>query len=297
MNNRLRKYDTFVFFLFIAPWIIGFSLFFLVPFGTSVFYAFTDARLPGSVDYSFVGLSNFKDMLDNPIFGKSLLNTLYFVVVGVPVVTAGMLILALLLNLNVKGIALYRTFYYLPTLVPIVATVIIWRLVFNSEFGILNAGLSVFGIGKIDWLGSEGLIKPVIILLQVWISGSGVLIFLAALKNVPRHLYEAVRIDGANRLQAFFKITLPMISPSILFVVIIQTMYNFQMFTEALLLSKGGPNYAAYTFVYNIYKSAFTDLQFSMAMAQSIFLFALISLVTFVLMKLSNRFVYYEGEK
>ncbi|MBB6634492.1 carbohydrate ABC transporter permease [Cohnella thailandensis] len=297
MKNRLRRYDTSVFFLFIAPWIIGFTLFFLIPFGTSVFYAFTDARLPGAVDYDFIGFSNFQEMLNNPTFGKSLLNTLYFVGVGVPVVTAGMLLLGLLLNMNVKGIALYRTFYYLPTLVPIVATVIIWRLVFNSEFGILNAGLSVFGIGKTDWLGSEGLIKPVIILLQVWISGSGVLIFLAALKNVPKHLYEAVRIDGASRLRAFFTITLPMISPSILFVVIIQTMYNFQMFTEALLLTKGGPNYAAYTFVYNIYKSAFTDLQFSMAMAQSIFLFAIISLVTFVLMKLSNRFVYYEGEK
>ncbi|MGO4373660.1 carbohydrate ABC transporter permease [Paenibacillus sp. 2TAB19] len=297
MKHRLRRYDTSAFFLFISPWIIGFTLFFLLPFGTSVFYAFTDARLPGAANYNFVGLSNFVTMLQDPIFGKSLLNTAYFVIIGVPVVTAGMLLIALLLNLNVRGIALFRTFYYLPTLVPIVATVIIWRLVFNSEFGFLNAGLSLLGIDKIDWLGGESTIKPVIIMLQVWISGSGVLIFLAALKNVPRHIYEATRIDGANRLQTFFRITLPLISPSILFVVIIQTMYNFQMFTEALLLSKGGPNYAAYTFVYNIYKSAFTDLKFSMAMAQSIFLFALISLVTFVLMKLSNRFVYYEGEK
>ncbi|MGO4547798.1 carbohydrate ABC transporter permease [Paenibacillus sp. 2TAB23] len=297
MMKSLRKYDTLLFFLFIMPWIIGFITFFLIPFGTSVFYSFTDAKLPGAVEYDFVGLSNFIHMIDDPIFMKSLLNTMYFVVFGVPIVTAGMLILALLLNFNVRGIAIFRTFYYLPTLVPIVATVIIWRLVFNSEFGILNAGLSLLGMGKTDWIGGEHTIKPVIILLQVWISGSGVLIFLAALKNVPMHLYEAADIDGASRLRRFFSITLPMISPSILFVIIIQTMYNFQMFTEALLLSKGGPNYAAYTFVYNIYKSAFTDLKFSMAMSQSIFLFALIALVTFVLMKLSNRFVYYEGEK
>ncbi|CAM4246262.1 multiple sugar transport system permease protein [Paenibacillus endophyticus] len=297
MMKSLRKYDTLLFFLFIMPWIIGFITFFLIPFGTSVFYSFTDAKLPGAVEYEFVGLSNFIHMIDDPIFMKSLLNTMYFVVFGVPIVTAGMLVLALLLNFNVRGIALFRTFYYLPTLVPIVATVIIWRLVFNSEFGILNAGLSLLGMAKTDWIGGEHTIKPVIILLQVWISGSGVLIFLAALKNVPMHLYEAADIDGASRLRRFFSITLPMISPSILFVIIIQTMYNFQMFTEALLLSKGGPNYAAYTFVYNIYKSAFTDLKFSMAMSQSIFLFALIALVTFVLMKLSNRFVYYEGEK
>ena len=218
-------------------------------------------------------------------------------VFGVPIVTAGMLGLAMLLNFNVKGIALFRTFFYIPTLVPIVATVIIWRLVFNSEFGILNAGLGALGIGKVDWIGGEHTIKPVIIMLQVWISGSGVLIFLAALKNVPRHLYEAAAIDGASGIRRFFQITLPMISPSILFVIIIQTMYNFQMFTEALLLSKGGPNYSAYTFVYNIYKSAFTDLKFSMAMTQSIFLFAVIALVTLILMKVSNRFVYYEGER
>ncbi|MFE6075007.1 carbohydrate ABC transporter permease [Paenibacillus sp. NPDC057886] len=295
--NRLRKYDTLLFFLFILPWIIGFITFFLFPFGTSVFYAFTDARLPGATNFNFVGIDNFTHMMDDPIFLKSLMNTMFFVVFGVPIVTAGMLVLAMLLNFNVKGIALFRTFFYLPTLVPIVATVIIWRLVFNSEFGILNAGLGALGISKVDWIGGEHTIKPVIIMLQVWISGSGVLIFLAALKNVPRHLYEAAAIDGASGIRRFFQITLPMISPSILFVIIIQTMYNFQMFTEALLLSKGGPNYSAYTFVYNIYKSAFTDLKFSMAMTQSIFLFAVISLVTLILMKVSNRFVYYEGER
>jgi multiple sugar transport system permease protein len=292
----LRKYDTLLFFLFILPWLIGFSIFFLAPFGTAGFYAFTDSRLPGAADYNFVGFDNFVAMMSDPIFGKSLGNTMYFVLIGVPVVTTGMLLLAMLLNLNVKGIALFRTFYYLPTLVPIVATVIIWRLVFNSEFGILNGMTGLLGMSKVDWLGGEHTIKPVIILLQVWISGSGVLIFLAALKNVPRHLHEAAEIDGAGRVRRFFTITLPMISPSILFVVIIQTMYNFQMFTEALLLSKGGPNYASYTFVYNIYKSAFTDLKFSMAMSQSLFLFALIALFTLVLMRLSKKFVYYEGE-
>ncbi|WP_018750650.1 carbohydrate ABC transporter permease [Paenibacillus sanguinis] len=294
MITSSRK-DTLGFFLFIMPWMVGFCVFFLVPFGTSVFYAFTDAKLPGSTDYQFVGISNFIEMLKSPIFAKSVFNTMYFVLLGVPIVTAGMLLLATLLNFKVKGIALYRTFYYLPTLVPIVATVIIWRLVFNAEFGILNAALGIFGADKIDWLGGEHTIKPVIILLQVWISGSGVLIFLAALKNVPRHLYEAAEIDGASQVRRFFSITLPMISSSILFVVIIQTMYNFQMFTEAMLLSKGGPNYASYTFVYNIYKSAFTDLKFSMAMAQSIFLFVLIALVTTTLMKLSNRYVYNES--
>lgn len=295
--NGLRKLDTLKFFAFILPWIIGFTGFFLIPFGTSVFYAFTDAKLPGQANYHFVGWSNFIHLAHDPIFGRSVFNTLYFVIIGVSVVTAGMLLLALLLNMKLKGIGIFRTFYYLPTLVPIVATVIIWRLVFNSEFGVLNGGLSLLGIGKINWLGDKNLIKPLIILLQVWISGSGVLIFLAALKNVPGHLHEAAQIDGAGRLRRFFRITLPMISSSILFVIIIQTMYNFQMFSEALLLSNGGPNYASYTYVFNIYKSAFSDLKFSMAMAQSLFLFAMIAVVTFVLMKLSNRFVYYESER
>jgi multiple sugar transport system permease protein len=291
------KLDQWKFLAFIGPWLVGFTLFFLIPFGTAVFYAFTDARLPGAMDVNFVGWDNFALLMDDEIFGKSVANTLYFVLLGVPVVTIGMLLIALLLNLDVKGIALFRTFYYLPTLVPIVATVIIWRLVFNSEFGVLNAFLGMFGIDKVNWLGSAGMIKPVIIMLQVWISGSGVLIFLAALKGVPAHLYEAARIDGAGVVRRFFSITLPMISPSILFVIVIQTMYNFQMFTEAMLLSNGGPNYASYTYVFNIYKSAFTDLKYSMAMAQSMILFAMILAVTLFILKASDRFVYYEGEK
>ncbi|RJX38877.1 sugar ABC transporter permease [Paenibacillus pinisoli] len=291
-----KRLDGWKFLLFIAPWLIGFTIFFLLPFGTAVFYAFTDARLPGSTDFNFIGMSNFSTLMGDPIFGKSVANTIYFVLLGVPIVTTGMLLIALLLNLDVKGIALFRTFYYLPTLVPIVATVIIWRLVFNSEFGVLNGFLGLFGMGKVNWLGGAGMIKPVIILLQIWISGSGVLIFLAALKGVPSHLYEAALIDGASRIRRFFSITLPMISPSILFVLVIQTMYNFQMFTEAMLLSNGGPNYASYTYVFHIYKAAFTDLKFSMAMAQSIILFAMILAVTMFILKASNRFVYYEGE-
>ncbi|WP_128659976.1 carbohydrate ABC transporter permease [Paenibacillus sp. 598K] len=295
--DRRKKIENAKFFLFISPWMVGFTVFFLIPLTTAVYYAFTDARIPGAADFNFVGLDNFTALFQDRIFGKAVLNTLFFVGIGVPVVTCGMLLLALLLNADVKGIALFRTFYYLPTLVPIVATVIIWRLVFNSEFGILNAVLGTFGIAKISWLGEAWSIKPVIVLLQVWISGSGVLIFLAALKGVPSHLYEAAKIDGAGAIRRFFSVTLPMISPAILFVLVIQTMYNFQMFTEALLLAEGGPNYASYTYVYDIYKTAFTELRYGMAMAQSMILFAMILAVTLVLLKSSNRFVYYEGEK
>lgn len=295
--SGFRRWDGFKFFLFISPWLTGFIIFFLIPLSTAIYYAFTDARIPGSSDYNFIGWDNFVYIAQDPIFTKSMTNTLYFVFVGVPIVVCGMLSLALLLNMNVRGIAIFRTFYYLPTLVPIVATVIIWRLVFNSEFGVLNAFLDWFGIDKVNWLGGAATIKPVIILLQLWISGSGVLIFLAALKGVPSHLYEAAKIDGAGRMRRFFNITLPMISPSILFVVVIQIMYNFQMFSESLLLSNGGPNYASYTYVFNIYKSTFSQLQYGRAMAQSMVLFVLILAVTLVVLKTSNRYVYYEGEQ
>lgn len=295
--SSFRRWDGLKFFMFIAPWLIGFTIFFLIPLSTAVYYAFTDARIPGATSYNFIGFDNFTFLLKDPVFIKSTTNTLYFVFVGVPIVVCGMLMISLLLNMNVRGIAIFRTFYYLPTLVPIVATVIIWRLVFNSEFGVLNAFLDWFGIDKVNWLGGESTIKPVIILLQIWISGSGVLIFLAALKGVPGHLYEAARIDGAGRIRSFFSVTIPMISPSILFVVVIQIMYNFQIFSEALLLSNGGPNYASYTYVFNIYKSAFNQLQYGRAMAQSMFLFVLIFAVTLVVLKSSNRYVYYEGEQ
>jgi ABC-type sugar transport systems, permease components len=288
--------DSYKFYLFILPWLIGFCVFFLTPLATTVFYAFTDIRLPNVTQYQFVGFQNFTNLIGDQIFLKSIRNTLYFVFVGVPVNVISVLLIALILNFDVKGIRWFRTLYYLPTLVPIVATAIIWQLIFNYEFGIVNGLLSGLGIGKVNWLGGEATIKPVIILMTVWISGSGVLIFLAALKGVPKHLYEAAKIDGAGPFTSFVHITLPMISPSMLFVVLIQTIYNFQMFSEAFLLARGGPNFASTTYVYNIYRSGFIDIKFSVAMAQSIVLFVFILLTTVLLLKFSQKHVYYEGE-
>ena len=291
-----KRRDTFLFYLFILPWLVGFSVFFLIPFGTSLFYAFTNIRLPNVTNYDFVGFQNFIDLLSNKTYLKSIRNTLYIVFVGVPVNLVFVLLLATLLNFNVKGIKWFRTFYYLPTLVPIVATAIIWRLVFNYEFGVLNGLLVKLGLDRVNWLGSETTIKPVIILMTVWIAGSGVLILLAALKGVPQHLYESATIDGAGMVRSFFNITLPMISPPILFVVIIQTIYNFQMFSEAFLLNNGGPNFASTTYVFNVYKAAMKDIQFGVAMAQSLVLFVLIMITTLILLKVARKHVYYEGE-
>jgi multiple sugar transport system permease protein len=283
------------FYTFIFPWIIGFLSFFIIPAFAALIYSFTDFNAIQAPHW--VGLDNFITMFRDPIFKKSLTNTLFFVFIGVPVNVVFQIAVATLLNINVKGIAFFRTFYYLPYLVPVIATVVIWRLIFATETGIVNDVLGWFRIESIAWLEEPSLIKPMIVAMGMWASGSGVIVFLAALKGVPQHLYEAVKVDGAGRIRAFFTITLPMISPAILFSLVMQMISSFQMFTEAFLLNQGGPNYASTTFMLNTYNTAFRDFHFGLAMAKSWILFIGILTITLIVMGTAKRWVYYEGEE
>ncbi|MFD0693797.1 carbohydrate ABC transporter permease [Paenibacillus sp. GCM10027628] len=293
ISSRFR--EEVKFYLFILPWIIGFLSFFIIPATAALIYSFTDYNAIQAPNW--VGLQNFNTMFHDPIFTKSLTNTLFFVFVGVPVNVIFQIAVANLLNLNVKGIAFFRTFYYLPYLVPVIATVVIWRLIFATDTGIVNAVLSWFGVEKIAWLEEPSLIKPMIVTMGMWASGSGVIVFLAALKGVPQHLYDAIKVDGAGMIRTFFVITLPMISPAILFSLVMQMISSFQMFTEAFLLNQGGPDYASTTFMLNTYNTAFRDFHFGLAMAKSWILFLFILIITLVIMGTSRRWVYYEGEE
>nr|WP_255654667.1 sugar ABC transporter permease [Cohnella sp. REN36] len=281
--------------LFISPWIIGFLAFFVGPAAASLIYSF--AEYNAITTPIWVGFENYAKLWSDEVYLQSLRNTLYFVFIGVPVTVGFQILLSLLLNVEVKGIRYFRTLYYLPYLVPPVATIVIWLILFGSGDGVVNLILLWFGGAQIDWMGSEGLIKPVIITIGMWMSGGSVLVFLAGLKGIPKPLYEAARIDGSGPFRTFFNITLPMLTPSILFTVVMQVIYYFQMFTEAMLLSKGGPNYASQTYMMNTYQVAFRDLNFGYAMAQSWVLFFIILIITVVLMKSSNRWVYYEGDE
>jgi len=292
----LKKWkEDGAFLLFISPWIVGFLAFFVGPAIASLTYSFADYNAITAPHW--IGFDQYKKLWSDEVYLKSLRNTLYFVFVGVPVTVGFQILLSLLLNFEVPGIRYFRTLYYLPYLVPPVATIVIWLILFGSGDGVVNTILLWFGGSQIDWMGSEGLIKPVIITIGMWMSGGSVLVFLAGLKGIPRQLYEAARIDGSGPVRTFFHITLPMLTPSILFTVVMQMIYNFQMFTEAMLLSKGGPNYASQTYMMNTYQVAFRDLNFGYAMAQSWVLFVIILAITVALMKSSNRWVYYEGDE
>jgi multiple sugar transport system permease protein len=289
-----RVKEEIKFYLFIFPWVIGFLLLFVGPAIASLVYSFTDYN---AVTANWIGLDNYKEMFHNPVFIKSLKNTLFFVVVGNPILICFQLLVALMLNIEVRGIRLFRTLYYLPYLVPPVATVIIWRLIFN-ETGAMNSLLHLVGLDSVSWFDSEFLSKPIILSMVVWGAGGTALIFIAALKEVPRHLYEAAKIDGSSAFRSFFVITLPMITPAILFALVIQIIYFFQIFTEPLLLNnKGAPNYSGTTYMVTTYRTAFTDFKFGSAMAQAWLLFGIILIITIIVLKTSKKWVYYESEK
>ncbi|ASS69021.1 MULTISPECIES: sugar ABC transporter permease [unclassified Paenibacillus] len=293
MTSKWREEAKF--FLFILPWIVGFLVFFVGPAGMSMVYSFADYNSVTSPKW--IGFDNYKNLLHDTIFLKSFGNTLYFVFIAVPVTVVFQILVSVILNVEVKGVRFFRTMYYLPYLVPPVATVIIWLLLFGIDSGFVNQLLGSVGLDKVDWLGSESLSKPLIVTIGIWSSGGPVLIFLAALKGVPGHLYEAAKIDGANGIRRFFTITLPMISPTILFSLVMQMIYYFQMFTESKLLNNGGPDYSSTTYMLNTYNTAFRDMKFGYAMAQSWILFLLILVLTWIVMKTSNRWVYYEVDK
>jgi len=291
--NASAVKEELKFFLFIFPWLFGFCFLFIVPAGQALYYSFTDYNAIAAPNW--VGLDNYQALLKNRIFWKSLENTLFFVFIGVPVNLVFQIAVALLLHRPLKGIALFRTLYYLPYLVPVLAIVILWRILF-TDFGIVNHLLEAVGIGKIPWF-SERWIKPLLVLMAMWASGSSVIVFLAALNGVPKYLYEAAKIDGARPISMFFRITLPMITPAILFSVIIQMINTFQIFTEPWVLNRGGPNYASYTYALNVYMTAFRENDFGLAMAQSWLLVVVILIVTLLLLRSSRSWVYYEGEK
>ena len=281
------------FIAYILPWAIGFILFFIVPAGASFYYSFTDYN--AIKPPAFIGWENYGKLFDNTIYLKSLRNTLFFVCIGVPCNLLFQILIASLLNAERRGIAWFRTFYYLPYLVPMIATVMIFRLVFSTDFGIVNHILEWFGVDKIGWLDKAVYAKPIIVMMNMWASGSGILIFLAALKGVPRHLYEAARMDGAGKIRSFTVITLPLITPAILFSLVMQMIANFQMFTESYLLNKGGPNYASITYMLNTYNTGFRDFKFGLAMAQSWILTIIILIITLIVLASSRHWVYYEG--
>ena len=282
-------------YLFATPWFFGFLVFGGGPILFSFVMSFSEYEVLSPP--KFVGIGNYvKLFTDDPLFYKSLWNT-GFMALGIPLGMAVGLGIAMLLNHEIRGMAVYRTFFYLPAIMPAVAAAILWMWIFNPEEGILNAILARVGIDGPAWLHNQRWSKPALILMGLWGAGGGMIVWLAGLKGIPKHLYEAADIDGAGRLGKFWNVTLPMLSPYILFNLIMGLIGTFQIFTQALIMTQGGPLDSTLFYAYALFNNAFRYMRMGYASAMAWILFAIILALTVIQLRLSKRWVYYESEK
>lgn len=279
--------------LFISPWIVGFAWFQLYPLILSFYYSLTDYSIVKAP--RFVGLKNYIAMFTaDRDFYASLRATFVYVLIAVPAKLAFALFVAVLLNLKGKFMHLYRTMYYLPSILGgSVAISILWRFLFMRE-GIVNAGLSYLGIPAVDWLGSPDVAIWTISLLVVWEFGSSMVLYLAGLKQIPGDLYEAAMVDGAGRVRRFFAITTPMLTPILLFTLVMQLIGALQDFTSAFVVTNGGPMKSTYLIGLKIYDDAFQMLKMGYASALSWVLFAIILVMTLLIFRSAKSWVHYE---
>ncbi|CAH8720307.1 sugar ABC transporter permease [Paenibacillus thiaminolyticus] len=301
--SKKERHYVYLGLAFASPWIIGFLVFTVYPFFGSLYFSLTDYDLFSSPRW--VGLDNYKHIIADSGFYKSLGNTLFMAFVSVPITLTCSLLIALLLNTKVKGINYYRTIFYLPSVIPIVASALLWTWMLNPDFGLINMVLRSLGLPDPAWLLDPRYTKPSLILMSLWGSGAGALIFLAALQGVPKQYYEAAQVDGANWWHRFWRITVPALSPIILFQLIMGLIGAFQIFTESYILaggkvdggkSLGGPDQSLLFYAVNLYQEAFVYLKMGYASALAWILFLIVLLITFVLLKTSGRWVYYGGD-
>jgi multiple sugar transport system permease protein len=281
--------------LFGAPWILGFLVFGLIPFFTSLYYSFTFYTVLNPP--SFIGLRNYANLAGDIRFRTAVANTLYLAVFSIPLTNIAALCLALLLNMRVRGLAVWRTIFYLPSVTPVVATAIVWLWMFSPQAGLINYFLSLIGISGPGWLADPKWAKAALVIMSVWGVGGGMLIYLASLQDVPQSLYEAAEIDGAGAVDKFFHVTLPMISPVVLFNVVTGLIGALQYFTQVHVMTggTGGPADSTLTISLYLWMSAFQFFKMGYASAQAWFLFIVIALLTIFVFRSSGRFVYYAG--
>lgn len=294
-NVGLDKKEERLFYLFAAPWLIGLVVFFIYPAGMSLYYSLTDFDIISPP--KFIGMQNYANLFNDELFIQCIKNTLYMVVFSLPINLIIQLLLALMMNWNIKGIKTFRTIYYMPVLVPAVSTSILFTMVYDPDYGLLNAFLKLFNIPPQMWLNSVQLSKPSIIIMSLWTAGSGMLIYLANLKDIPTVLYESAEIDGANSWWRFWKITLPMLTPTIFFQLVMGVISTFQLFTESFVLTQGGPDYSTYFIMYYLYLNAFKYSRMGVASAMAWILFIMILIITIIILKSSPSWVHYEEER
>ncbi|MEV7619193.1 sugar ABC transporter permease [Microbacterium sp. NPDC089321] len=299
-RDRYNKREAIAGYLFITPWIIGFLVFTAGAMIYSLYISFSNYNLATNTARP-VGIDNYAELFDDPRVMVSLGNTLFYVVMAVPLEIIFALVLAMLLNRVGRGAGVFRTLYYLPKMTPAVATAAVFFLLLNGNTGVINEFLRLFGVEGPQWLVDPAWVKPSIVIMTLWTVAGTMVIFLAALKNVPTELYEVASLDGAGSVRKFFSITLPMISGAMFFNVIVLSIAAFQIFDQAYLLfwrdqSNSSPEASLFYAIY-LFQQAFRQFNFGFAAAMAWLLFVIIMVITVIQVKFGNRFVYYEGDR
>lgn len=295
--EKRRKKENFFGILFAMPVMLGFVIFVFVPLLVSLGMSLTDYNVMGAETH-FVGLDNFKHLFDGTdiYFKKSLGVTAYYVILSVPLQIFCAFALAMILNAPVRGRSIFRTIFYLPTIVPAVASSIVWMMLFDPDTGILNAILKALGLPTSQWIYGDTSVIPSLALMSLWTIGGTVVIFLAGLQNVPKELYEAVEVDGGGWFAKLRAVTLPMVSPTIFFNLIMSFIGSFQVFNQAYIMTAGGPDNNSLFYVFYMYREAFQYGNIGVASALGWILFLIILVLTMLVFKSSALWVFYEGE-
>jgi multiple sugar transport system permease protein len=293
-------------YIFIAPWLVGLVAFTLLPVIASLVFSFSAWQI--SAPPKWIGLANYSELLQDQAMLKSLYNTLYLAVFGVPLNMFFGLLIALLMNQDVRGIGIFRTIFYLPSILSTVAVAVLWLWILNPRYGLVNEALGLIGIQGPAWLIDPNWTKPAVILMGLWGVGPNVIIYLAGLKSIPLHLYEAAKLDGADSWAQFRYITFPMLSPSIFFNLVTNIIGALQIFVSIAALTMGGPGSGGVghaggaedsllVFMLYLYRQAFSQSRMGYASALAWFLAAIIMLLTLFNFWGAKRWVYYEGNK
>ncbi|NMM52359.1 carbohydrate ABC transporter permease [Paenibacillus aquistagni] len=300
IKSRERK-RLLIGLLFISPWIFGFLVFQLYPIIMSLYYSFTEYNLFNAPEW--VGLSNYMEMTKDAKMYQSLYNTIFITIFGFFPQLIYALGIALLLNQSVKGLSIYRTIYFLPTLVPAVASSLLWMWLLNAQYGLINQALGAIGLPEPNWLLDANWTKPSLIFMGFWGTGTTTIMYLAALQEVPKMYYEAASIDGASRWRKFWHITLPAISPMTFFLIIMGLIGSFQYFSQGYVFADssgqaiGGPSNSILFYAIYLFQNAFVFLKMGYASAMAWLLFVVVLILTLVVFRSSGKWVFYGGDK
>ena len=292
--NRFIYNNNTVGYVFLAPFVIGFLCFTIIPMISSLYYSCTNYNMIDKE--TWIGFKNYVDLFKDERFINSIKVTLQYVFFSVPLKLAFALFIAFLLTRPSKAVSVYRSLYYLPSLIGgSVAVALVWKELFARK-GLINTNLGKLGIETVNWFGNMSTAKWPIILMTVWQFGSSMLIFAAGLKEIPSSYYEAAKIDGANGWQSFWKITMPCLSPIILFNLIMQLISSFMVFTQAFVITGGGPNDATMYYALYVYKQGINSRNMGYASAMSWVMLVIMSAITIIVFKTSHHWVFNESE-